>query len=71
MKFWRQYVAGVILCATFPKQLREAFPFEQIPRYLLRDCDGIFGIEFRREVKTVGIKKSFRPRAVPTSLWNG
>ena len=25
------------------QQLREAFPFEQIPRYLLRDRDGIFG----------------------------
>ena len=29
------------------QQLREAFPFEQIPRYLLRDRDGIFGSEFR------------------------
>jgi hypothetical protein len=28
------------------QQLREAFPFEQIPRYLLRDRDGIFGVEF-------------------------
>ena len=29
-------------------QLREAFPFEQIPRYLLRDRDCIFGAEFGR-----------------------
>jgi putative transposase len=31
------------------QQLREAFPFNQCPRYLLRDRDGIFGSEFRRE----------------------
>lgn len=29
------------------QQVREAFPFGQIPRYLLRDHDGIFGAEFR------------------------
>jgi hypothetical protein len=33
------------------QQLREAFPFERIPRYLLRDRDKIFGDEFRRQVK--------------------
>jgi hypothetical protein len=27
-------------------KLREAFPYEQIPRYLLRDRDQIFGEEF-------------------------
>ena len=32
------------------QQLREAFPFEQVPRYLLRDRDGIFGSEFRKDV---------------------
>src|SRR5262247_3229351 len=30
------------------QQLREALPFEQIPRYLLRDRDKIFGDEFGR-----------------------
>jgi hypothetical protein len=39
------------------QQLREAFPFEQIPRYLLRDRDGIFGGEFRKDVKAMGIKE--------------
>jgi putative transposase len=29
------------------QQLREAFPFDQLPRYLLRDRDAIFGDEFR------------------------
>ena len=39
------------------QQLREAFPFDQVPRYLLRDRDGIFGGEFRRGVNTMGIQE--------------
>jgi putative transposase len=34
------------------QQLREAFPFGQIPRYLLRDRDGIFGHDFRKRNNT-------------------
>ena len=46
------------------QQLREAFPFEQVPRYLLRDRDAIFGEEFRREVKDMGIHEVLSaPRA--------
>jgi len=29
------------------QQLREAFPFDQLPHYLLRDRDAIFGNDFR------------------------
>jgi len=32
------------------QQLREAFPFDQVPRYLLRDRDKIFGAHFSRSV---------------------
>jgi hypothetical protein len=32
------------------QQLREAFPFDQLPRYLLRDRDAIFGDAFRGQV---------------------
>jgi putative transposase len=39
------------------QQLREDFPFDQIPRYLLRDRDRIFGDEFRKDVKSMGIKE--------------
>ena len=39
------------------QQLREAFPFDQIPRYLLRDRDRIFGGDFRTDVKVMGIKE--------------
>src|SRR5215467_7486338 len=37
------------------QQLREAFPFEHLPRYLLRDRDAIFGDKFRRQVRDMGI----------------
>ena len=37
------------------QQLREAFPFEQVPRYLLRNRDAIFGEGFRRQVTDMGI----------------
>src|SRR5712691_7619017 len=33
------------------QQLREAFPFDQLPRYLLRDRDAIFGDDFRGQVQ--------------------
>ena len=48
------------------QQLREAFPFEQIPRYLLRDRDRIFGDEFRKDVKAMGIKEVL---SAPRSPW--
>ena len=40
------------------EQLREAFPFDQIPRYLLRDRDKIFGDTFREQVKDMNIERS-------------
>ena len=40
------------------QQLREAFPFERIPRYLLRDRDSIFGSEFRKHVEAMGIGRT-------------
>jgi len=48
------------------QQLREAFPFDQIPRYLLRDRDGIFGSEFRKDVEAMGIKEVL---SAPRSPW--
>ena len=44
------------------QQLREAFPFDQISRYLLRDRDGIFGREFRTDVAAMGIEVLSTPR---------
>jgi len=48
------------------QQLREAFPFEQIPRYLLRDRDRIYGGEFTKDVKAMGIKEVL---SAPRSPW--
>src|SRR5205085_11766691 len=38
-------------------QLREAFPWDSAPRYLLRDRDRIFGQDFVDQVKAMGIKQ--------------
>src|SRR5260370_10449441 len=46
------------------QQLREAFPFEQVPKYLLRDRDRIFGGEFPPDVEAMGINEGLSsPRA--------
>jgi putative transposase len=48
------------------QQLREAFPFAQFPRYLLRDRDAIFGNEFREQVRDMGICEVL---SAPRSPW--
>ena len=48
------------------QQLREAFPFDHLPRYLLRDRDGIFGEEFRRQVRAMSIDAVL---SFPRSPW--
>jgi putative transposase len=48
------------------QQLREAFPFDQIPRYLLRDRDKIFGDDFRRQVADMKIQELL---STPRSPW--
>ena len=48
------------------QQLREAFPFEQLPRYMLRDRDRIFGDDFREQVRDLGICEVL---SAPRSPW--
>jgi len=48
------------------QQLREAFPFDQLPRYLLRDRDAIFGNDFREQVRDMGIHEVL---STPRSPW--
>jgi putative transposase len=48
------------------QQLREAFPFDVLPRYLLRDRDAIFGDDFRRQVTDMGIQEVL---STPRSPW--
>src|SRR5881398_463881 len=38
------------------QQMRDAFPWDSGPRYLLRDRDRIFGREFVDQVRAMGIK---------------
>jgi len=48
------------------QQLRNAFPFDQFPRYLLRDRDAIFGQDFRQQVRDMGIEEVL---STPHSPW--
>jgi putative transposase len=46
--------------------MREAFPFDTVPRYLLRDRDGIYGMEFRKQVEAMNIREVL---SAPRSPW--
>jgi hypothetical protein len=48
------------------QQLRDAFPWDTAPRYLLRDRDRIFGDEFTKQVKDMGIQQVL---SAPRSPW--
>jgi transposase InsO family protein len=46
------------------QQIVEAFPFEEAPRFMLRDRDGIYGKDFQDRVEHMGIKEVLiAPRA--------
>src|SRR5260370_31616969 len=47
------------------QQLREAFPFEQLPHNLRRDRDAIFGNDFREQVRDMGICEVLSARRSP------
>ena len=47
-------------------QLREAFPWETAPRYLMRDRDRIFGYQFVDQLKAMGIHQVL---SAPRSPW--
>ncbi len=38
------------------QQIVEAFPYDQAPRFLIRDRDAIYGVDFRRRVQHMGIE---------------
>ncbi len=50
------------------QQLREAFPWDTAPRYLLRDRDRIFGNDVVDQIKAMGIKQVL---SAPRSPWQG
>ena len=39
------------------QQVIEAFPFDEAPRFMVRDRDGIYGHDFRERVKHMGIEE--------------
>jgi len=47
-------------------QIREAFPFDTAPRYLLRDRDRIYGQEFRDQMEVMNINEVL---SAPRSPW--
>jgi len=48
------------------RQVTEAFPWEEAPRYLMRDRDWIYGTLFRRQLRTMGIRDK---ATAPASPW--
>ena len=47
------------------QQVVEAFPFDEAPRFLLRDNDGVYGEVFQRRVKNLGIDAVKTAKASP------
>ncbi len=48
------------------QQIVEAFPFDEAPRFLIRDRDGIYGRAFRNRVESMGIEEVM---IAPRSPW--
>src|ERR1700730_3171474 len=48
------------------QQMLEAFPFDTAPKYLLRDPDGIYGQEFRKQLEVMDINEVL---SAPRSPW--
>ncbi len=48
------------------QQITEAFPYDTVPRYLIRDRDGIYGNFFQQRVKNMGIREVL---IAPKSPW--
>jgi putative transposase len=48
------------------QQVVDAFPWDEAPRYLLRDRDRVYGASFRRRVRNMGIEEVL---IAPRSPW--
>lgn len=51
------------------RQVTEAFPWDEAPRYLIRDRDRAFGPAYTRRVRAMGIRD--RPTAARSPWQNG
>ncbi len=52
--------------AWVARQLRDAIPYEEAPRYLIRDRDGMYGEEVQRCIRSMGIVEVV---TAPRSPW--
>jgi transposase InsO family protein len=50
----------------FAQQITEPFPWKEVPRYLIRDQDGIYGAAVTRRLRAMGVRD--KPIA-PGSPW--
>ncbi len=48
------------------QQIVEAFPYDEAPRFLLRDRDGIYGVDFRERIMHMGVEEVV---TAPRSPW--
>jgi transposase InsO family protein len=48
------------------QQIREAFPWDTAPKYMIRDRDSIYGSSFKQSIKNMGIKEVL---TAPGSPW--
>ncbi|PYX78937.1 MAG: integrase, partial [Acidobacteria bacterium] len=48
------------------QQMREAFPWEEAPRYVLRDRDAIYGRDFADMIRDMGMEEVL---TAPRSPW--
>jgi len=46
------------------QQIRDAFPWDEAPRFLLRDNDQIYGVEFERALEAMGIADTAHRQAL-------
>ena len=51
------------------QQITEAFPWDEVPRYLVRDQDGIYDTAVARRLRAMGIRD--KPIAPGSPLQNG
>jgi transposase InsO family protein len=50
----------------FAGRVTEAFPWDEAPKYLVRDRDRAYGLDYKRRIRAMGIRD--RPTA-PRSPW--
>src|SRR5215472_9439788 len=52
------------------RQMAEAFPWDEAPRYLIRDRDGAFGSAYMRRIRAMGIRDLPTAARSPWQNWH-